>query len=83
MKHIWSYIENKKWPAKKKYKAALFLYGCMLTLIGFLLWLLLANWFSFSRESLVCFLEYPAVCSFFGVFYYANNHDFHDGNKKT
>lgn len=79
MKSLWTYIEKKKWRADKKYRAALLLFGSVFALIGFALWLIVRIWALSTWDWMVCFVGYPIAASWLAVFFYSNDHAFHDG----
>lgn len=81
MKNLWTYIEKKKWLADTKYRVALLILGTLYALAGFAAWLIIRIWALSTWDWMVCFLGYPVVISWFVVFLYSCNHDFHDGKR--
>ena len=81
MKNIWAYIERKKWHAGTKYRVALLILGTLYALVGLAVWLIIRIWALSTWDWMVCFLGYPVIISWFVVFLYSCNHDFHDGRR--
>ncbi|MDO4975700.1 MAG: hypothetical protein Q4E53_00405 [Eubacteriales bacterium] len=82
MKKLWKYIEKKNWPAEKKYRFALLLFGCLFALIGFALWLIVQNFALSSWDWMICFIAYPLMLSWIMVFLFSCKYAFHDGEAR-
>lgn len=79
MKYIWRYLDSKKWYAQNKYRACCAVLSVLSATIGLLVWLIIRNWLLTTPELLICLIGYPVVISWFVLYIYSWNHDFHDG----
>ena len=79
MRYLWNYIEDKNWKAGTKYRAFLWVLGFIFGVIGLILWSFVQLWTLKAMEWMICFVGYPVILSWFVVFLYSCNHDFHDG----
>lgn len=79
MKYLWTYIDEKNWRAETKFQVTLFILGILFALIGLVVWLVIRTWILSTWDWMICFIGYPIVLSWFFVFLYSCNHDFHDG----
>ncbi len=79
MKRLWTYIEGKNWRTETKYRFALLIVETVFALVGLAVWLIIRIWALSTWDWMVCFIGYPIVISWFYVFLYGYNHDFHNG----
>ena len=68
MKYLWNYIREKEWSDQTKYMVTVLIYSLISALLGFVVWLVLRNWVLNSWEWMFCFMGYPAVAAWIGVF---------------
>lgn len=79
MNSLWYLIEKQNLSAKAKYPLIQLILGSLFALIGFILWLFVRTRGFSSADWLICFLVYPMIVSWFLIFLYSCNHEFHDG----
>lgn len=79
MQHLWTYLQQKPWRATTKYRLALFLFSVLSGLLGLACWLLIRLFALDSWDWMACFIGYPVVASWVGVFLKSCQCEFQDG----
>lgn len=80
MGKIWKYIDRKDWNSSSKYKTILIVFAVLSAVFGFTAWLIIRNWTLSTWDWMICFAVYPVIISWFALFTYSCNHDFHNGS---
>ncbi|MDO4475451.1 MAG: hypothetical protein Q4B59_01535 [Lachnospiraceae bacterium] len=79
MKRLWTMIDDQNWKAQTKYKAAFFIFGLLLALLGCIVWLCIRSFALSTTDWLICFAGYPFLIGCLIVFLYSCRHEFHNG----
>lgn len=78
MKHLWMYLDRKKWKSETKYRTLLLIAEAVSALAGLAVWLILRICFQISWNWIIYWIGCPVVLSWLVVFFYSCHHEFHD-----
>ncbi len=79
MKTLWRYIDERTWSAETKYRMVMLASCAAAAVAGLVFWLIVRMWVLSTVDWMLCFIGYPAVVTYFLVFLYGVDHEFHDG----
>ncbi|MCR5580693.1 MAG: hypothetical protein K6F66_03810 [Pseudobutyrivibrio sp.] len=80
MRGFWNYVDRKNWLARTKYVVAIIVICTLFAAVGLGLWFIIKDYALSTIDWMICFICYPIVISYIGVFIYGCNHEFHDGH---
>ncbi len=81
MKKLWTYIDEKPWSEKTKYRAIILIVSFISGTAGFFIWLMIRTWALSTWDWMLCFILWPVIISWPAVFLYSCRNRFHNKNR--